>query len=210
MSNGHHLSLLRFPLANRSVFRYCSFRIVGLPRASSGLDQHERSTRQMIPSWYALRTRSRHEKRAQEQLAARGIEPFLPLVERWRQWKDRRKLVSFPLFPGYCFARFPLSQRVAVLASHGVVEILGNREGPVPVPDAEIEAVRKLVTSTLPYDPHPYLREGMQVEVIRGPLAGLRGRLVRKGSRARLVIGVTLIHQGASVEIDALDVAPSS
>jgi transcription antitermination factor NusG len=160
--------------------------------------------------WYALRTRSRHEKQVREQLETRGIEPFLPLVERWRQWKDRRKRVAFPLFPGYCFARFPLSQRVAVLTTQGVVQILGNREGPVPVPDAEIEAVRRLVESTLPYDPHPYLTQGMQVEVIRGPLAGLRGLLLRKGTRARLVIGVRLIHQGASVELDALDVAPVS
>jgi transcription antitermination factor NusG len=164
----------------------------------------------MVPPWYGLRTRSHHEKWVQEQLVTRGIETFLSLVEWCRQWKDRRKLVAFPLFPGYCFARFPLSQRVTVLSSQGVAEILGNRDGPVPVPDAEIEAVRKLVTSTLPYDPHPYLREGMPVEVIRGPLAGVRGRLVRKGSRARLVIGVTLIHQGASVEIDALDVTPAS
>jgi transcription antitermination factor NusG len=160
--------------------------------------------------WYALRTRSRHEKHVREQLETRGIEPFLPLVERWRQWKDRRKRVAFPLFPGYCFARFPLSQRVAVLATQGVVQILGNRDGPVPVPDAEIEAVRRLVESTLPYDPHPYLTEGMQVEVIRGPLAGLRGLLLRKGARARLVIGVRLIQQGASVELDALDVVPVS
>jgi transcription antitermination factor NusG len=160
--------------------------------------------------WYALRTRSRHEKLVRDQLAAQGVEPFLPLIERARQWKDRRKLVAFPLFPGYCFARFPVSLRVAVLSTTGVVQVLGNHDGPVPVPDAEIEAVRRLVTSTLPYDPHPYLREGMQVEVIRGPLAGVRGILLRKGTRARLVMGVTLIHQAASVELDALDVAPVS
>ncbi len=160
--------------------------------------------------WYALRTRSRHEKMVRDQLAARGVEPFLPLIERSRQWKDRRKLVAFPLFPGYCFARFPLSLRITVLGTKGVVQILGNHDGPVPVPDAEIQAVNLLVTSTLPYDPHPYLREGMQVEVIRGPLAGVRGILLRKGTRARLVIGVTLIHQAASVELDALDVAPAS
>jgi transcriptional antiterminator NusG len=168
------------------------------------------STEPDAAHWYALRTRSRHEKRVQERLAARGIEPFLPLVERWRQWKDRRKLVAFPLFPGYCFARFPLSLRVAVLATDGVVQLLGNLDGPILVPDSEIEAVRCLVESTLPYDPHPYLKEGMLVEVIRGPLAGLRGILLRKGARARLVIGVTLIQQGASVELDALDVAPVS
>jgi transcriptional antiterminator NusG len=161
-------------------------------------------------SWYALRTRSRHEKRVQEQLQARGIDPFLPLVERWRQWKDRRKLVGFPLFPGYCFARFPLSDRLAVLSTQGVVQIVGNQDGPIPVPESEIESVRRLVTSTLPFDPHPYLEEGMLVEVTRGSLKGLQGVLVRKGARARLVVRITLIHQAASVEMDAYDVAPAS
>jgi transcription antitermination factor NusG len=160
-------------------------------------------------SWYALHTRSRCEKRVRALLEARGIEPFLPLVERWRQWQDRRKLVAFPLFPGYCFAKIPRSQRATALSTPGVVQIIGNHDGPLPVPDGEIEAVRRLVTCTLPYDPHPYLDEGMPVEVIRGPLQGVRGVLVRKGSRARLVIRVTLIHQAASVELDAFDVKPA-
>ena len=82
-----------------------------------------------------------------------------------------------------------------------------SQDGAVPVSYDEIGAIRRLVESTLPYDPHPYLKAGMEVEVIRGPLAGLRGILIRKGTRARLVIGVTLIHQAASVEMDALDVA---
>lgn len=163
---------------------------------------------QGAPHWYALRTRSRHEKRVQDQLSARGIEPFLPLMQRWRQWKDRRKQVAFPLFPGYCFARFPPEGRVEVLKAYGVVQIIGNREGPIPVPESEIEAVRRLVTSTLPYDPHPYLLEGMRVEVIRGPLVGLQGVLLRKSPRARLVISVSLIQQAASVELDAHDVVP--
>ena len=159
-------------------------------------------------AWYALRTRSRHEKRVQDQLAVRGIEPFLPLVTRWRRWKDRRKQVAFPLFPGYCFARFPLGERLAVLTAHGVVQILGNHDGPVPVPEAEIEGVRRLVTSTLPVDPHPYLREGDWVEVTRGPLAGLQGILLRKGARARLVLSVRLIEQAVSVELDADSATP--
>jgi transcription antitermination factor NusG len=161
-----------------------------------------------VPAWYALRTRSRHEKRVHDQLAAQNIESFLPLIERWRQWKDRRKLVAFPLFPGYCFARFASGQRIAVLRASGVVQIVGNREGPLPIPDDEIASIQRLVTSTLPYDPHPYLETGMRVEVVRGPLAGLQGILVRKGSRARFVISVNLIQQAASVELDAMDVMP--
>jgi transcription antitermination factor NusG len=61
----------------------------------------------------------------------------------------------------------------------------------------------------LPYDPHPYLQEGMKVEVIRGPLQGLRGILLRKDKRHRLVLGVRLIQQAAAVEIDVNDVAPA-
>ncbi len=159
-------------------------------------------------AWYGIRTRSRHEKLVHHQLVARGVETFLPLVDHRRRWKDRWKTVSFPLFPGYCFARFPYQERLAVLTAVGVVNILGINDHAIPVPDHEIEAVRQLVTSTLPFDPHPYLREGMEVEVLRGPLAGVRGILIRKASRARLVVAIHLIQQAASVELDAADVRP--
>ncbi len=159
-------------------------------------------------NWYAIRTRSRHEKLVDQQLGARGVEAFLPLVDRRRRWKDRWKTVSFPLFPGYCFARFPYQERLSVLTAVGAVQILGMNGYGIPIPDDEIEAVRQLVTCTLPVDPHPYLREGMEVEVMRGPLAGVRGVLLRKGGRARLVVAVNLIQQAASVELDAADVRP--
>ena len=126
-------------------------------------------------AWYALRTRSRHEKRVRDLLATRGIEPFLPLVTRWRRWQDRRTQVAFPLFPGYCFARFSLRERLAVLTAVGVVQILGNHDGPLPVPEAEIESVRRLVTSTLPVDPHPYLREEDWWRSSSGPWPACRG-----------------------------------
>ena len=108
-------------------------------------------------AWYAIRTRSRHEKLVNQQLTSRGIEAFLPLTDRRRRWKDRWKTVSFPLFPGYCFARFRYHDRLAVVTAVGVVRILGINGQASPVPDHEIEAVRQLVTSTLPFDPHPYL-----------------------------------------------------
>jgi transcription antitermination factor NusG len=159
-------------------------------------------------AWYALRTRSRHEKLVHQQLDSRRVEAFLPLVERRRRWKDRWKNVDFPLFPGYCFARFPFQERLSVVTAVGVVQILGINGIATPVPDHEIEAVRQLVTCTLPFDPHPYLKEGMEVEVVRGSLAGVRGILIRKGARARLVVAVNLIQQAASVELDAADVVP--
>ncbi len=162
-------------------------------------------------AWYALRTRGRHEKVVDSQLASRGIEAFLPLVTRRHRWADRWKEVALPLFPGFCFARFCYgdhARRLAVLKTVGVVELLGINGHPTPVPDAEIDSVRTLVSSVLPIDPHPYLKEGMEVEVVRGPLEGMRGIMVRKGKRARLVVSVHLIQHSASVELDADDVVP--
>jgi len=161
------------------------------------------------PRWYALRTRSRHEKLVRDRLAGQGIEQLLPTVRRLSQWKDRKKEVEFPLFSGYCFARFLWRDRSPVLKVSGVVEIVGGGNRPEPIPDEEIGALQALMTSVLPYDAHPYLREGMAVEVVRGPLQGVRGILLRKDKRHRLVIAVHLIQQAAAVEIDVNDVAPA-
>ena len=111
--------------------------------------------------WYALRTRSRHEKLVRDQLAQQGIEPLLPTVKRLSQWKDRKKEVEVPLFSGYCFVRFASDQKLPVLKTVGVVDIVGGGQRPEPIPDEEITAIQTLIASVLPYDPHPYLQEGM-------------------------------------------------
>ena len=161
-----------------------------------------------LPRWYAIRTRSRHEKLVRDRLAGHGIEHLLPTVIRLSQWQDRKKEVELPLFSCYCFARFDWSDRMPVLKTSGVVEIVGGGEVPEPIPDEEIYAIRTLISSPLRYDAHPYLHEGMPVEVIRGPLEGVRGILLRKDKRHRLVVSVRLIQQAAAVEINAADVAP--
>lgn len=158
--------------------------------------------------WYAIRTRSRHEKQVRDRFVALGIEQLLPTVRRLNQWKDRKKEIESPLFPGYCFGRFSWQDRLSVLKVAGVVDIIGSAGRPESIPEQEIEAIKVLVMSTLRYDAHPYLREGMAVEVIRGPLEGVRGVLIRKDKRHRLVISVHLIQQAAAVEIDASDVVP--
>ena len=156
--------------------------------------------------WYALRTRSRHEKLVRDQLDKQGIEPLLPTVKRLSQWKDRKKEIEVPLFSGYCFVRFSQQEKTPVQKVTGVVEIVGSGSRPEPIPEQEIDALRRLMTSVLPYDPHPYLHEGMSVEVVRGPLQGIQGILLRKEKRHRLVLGVRLIQQAAAVEIDVNDV----
>ncbi|MFQ5692671.1 MAG: transcription termination/antitermination protein NusG, partial [Nitrospinota bacterium] len=159
--------------------------------------------------WYALRTRSRHEKFTTTHLKHAGFRVFLPLVTRVRQWKDRRVHVDFPLFPGYCFVRCEETEFRQLRSTPGAVGLVGTAGTPVPVPDEQVEAVWKLVSSTLPYDPVPTLEPGMRVRVTRGPLADVEGILIRKEPRARLVIAIDLLHQGAALDIDAHDIEPA-
>jgi transcription antitermination factor NusG len=159
--------------------------------------------------WFALWTRSRHEQVVRQQLAQKRIEVFLPTVTRWSRWKDRKKKVDWPLFPGYCFARFNPRERLPVLKCAGVVNIISSEGGePAPIPEIEIEGIRTLVESELAFDPCPMIREGTLVEVMHGPLRGVIGRLLRKNEKARLVLSVDLIGQAVSVEVDAADVRP--
>ena len=158
--------------------------------------------------WYALWTRSRHEQVVREQLEQKQVEAFLPTVTRWSRWKDRKKKIDWPLFPGYCFARFNARERLPILKCTGVVSIISFEGEPAPIPEHEIDSIRTLIDSELAYDPCPMIREGMMVEVAHGPLKGVIGRLIRKGAHARLVLSVDLIGQAVSVEVDAADVRP--
>ena len=159
--------------------------------------------------WYALWTRSRHEQVVREQLEQKQIEAFLPTVTKWSRWKDRKKKIDWPLFPGYCFARFDAKARLPILKCTGVVNIISFEGEPAPIPEREIDGIRQLVDSELAYDPCPLIKEGAMVEVMHGPLRGVIGRLMRKDNeKARLVLSVDLIGQAVSVEVDAGDVRP--
>jgi transcription antitermination factor NusG len=136
------------------------------------------------------------------------LECFLPTIAKWSRWKDRKKRIDWPLFPGYCFARFDPLKRLPVLKCTGVVNVVSIEGEPAPIPAYEIEGLRRLVESELAHDPCPLIPEGTLVEVTHGPLKGVIGRLVRKRERARLVLAVDLIGQAVSVEVDAADVRP--
>ena len=159
-------------------------------------------------SWYAIQTLSRHEKVVRRQLEMQNVEHFLPTTRRVSQWSDRKKQVEVPLFAGYCFARFSLADRLPVLQSQGVVGVVGSGGMPESIPDDEIESLRRLIHSASNYMCHPYLKEGMFVQVVRGPLEGVRGRLIRQAKQCRLVLSVMLIQRSVSIEIEADSVVP--
>ena len=173
---------------------------------SQASDPAELTVASVSRSWFAIWTRSRHEQVVCEQLERKRVEAFLPTITRWSRWKDRRKRVDWPLFPGYCFARFAVHSGPVVLRCTGVVNIVSFAGEPAPIASHELDGIRRLVETDLLYDSCPLIHEGMQVEVVHGPLKGVVGRLVRKGTYARLVLSVDLIGQAVSVEVDAADV----
>ena len=161
-------------------------------------------------SWYALHTKSNFERRVSAELASKGIYSYLPAYEEIHQWKDRKKQVLVPLFPGYVFGRFEWDAeiRVSVLRTPGVVRILGQGADPEPVPEVEVDAIRLLLDSRVPCFAHPFLREGRRVRVKRGVLKGAVGILERFKSSTRLVMSVDLLCRSVAAEVDAADVEP--
>ena len=158
-------------------------------------------------AWYAVHTRSRHEKVVAEELCSREVECFLPLAERLSKWKDRRKLIQFPLFPGYLFVRVCMQQRrLDIVKVPSVVRIVGFGNVPEPISDNQIKAVMELVFHKMECDPYPYLVAGTRVRIVRGPLRGLQGSLVEKKKRFTFVLSIDLIQQAVACEIDAADV----
>ena len=161
-----------------------------------------------VSGWWALYTRHRHEKAVAEMLAAKDFEVFLPLYESIRRWSDRQMRITLPLFPCYVFVRGGLHRRLDVVTTPGVHMILFHGEHVAIIPDSEIQAIRKAVDGPSRIEPHPFLKCGERVRVIRGSLEGVEGILVRKKNAYRLVLSVDMMAQSAAVEIDASDVEP--
>jgi transcription antitermination factor NusG len=160
-------------------------------------------------SWWALYTRHQHEKSVAHVLSTKGFEVFLPLYESVRRWKDRSKTLALPLFPCYVFVRGGSHRRLQILTTPGIHTILYTGEQVATIPSAEIDAIRKAVDGPSRIEPHPFLRCGEKVRVIRGSLEGVEGVLVRKKSLCRLVLSVEMLAQSVAVEIDAADVEPT-
>ena len=175
-----------------------------------GFDLNKRSGNETLvkPEWYALYTRSRFEKKLLGELSDRNIEVFLPMREVLSRWKDRRKKVWLPMFPGYIFVNHVNTpeNRFRILNIPGAVRFVGQEGRAEPVPEEQIEAVRIFLESSIAVDPYPYMHIGSRVEVIAGPLKGIQGILIEKRGKFRFVVQVDLIRQAVSVEINASDV----
>ncbi len=155
--------------------------------------------------WYAAYTCARHERLVSRQLEDRGIEAFLPLYRSIRRWKDRRKELELPLFPGYVFVRVARQERLRVLQIPSVVHFVGSHNGPIPLENTEIQRLRDGLENGIHAEPHPYLKIGDRMRVKCGPLAGMEGILLRKKDSLRIVLSLDLLMRSIAVEVEAAD-----
>jgi transcription antitermination factor NusG len=158
------------------------------------------------PRWYAAYTSPHHEKWVAGQMSDRRIECFLPTYKSVRRWKDRRKQLDLPLFPGYVFVRIALQDRLQVLRLAGVVQFVAFQGKPAALPECDIEALRSGTQARAALEPHPFLKTGCRVRVRAGPMAGIEGLLTRRKDSYRVVIAVELIMRSVALEVDIADV----
>ena len=159
--------------------------------------------------WYAVSTCARHEKWVACQMDRLTIEHFLPVYKSLRRWKDRRKELELPLFPGYLFVRIALRDRLQVLRIPGVAHLVGTQGKPSQLPDLEITRLQAGLLPGNRLAPHPYLKVGRRIRVASGPMAGTEGILVRRKDALRVVVSVDLIQRSFALEIDESDIVPA-
>jgi len=172
------------------------------------LHLHSVAGRSEAVPWYVAYARPRHEKHIARQLAERGVRSFVPLYTSVRRWKDRRKRLELPLFPGYVFVQIALQCKLDLLRLPGVVDLVRFQGKPVPVLSSEIESLRAGLSGASCIHPHPFLQAGRKVRIRRGALDGVEGIFVRRRGQIRIVLSVSLIQRSVAIEIDEADVEP--
>lgn len=162
-------------------------------------------------NWYALYVKSRHEFLTMDELKRKGVKTFLPFVKKMRQWKDRKKFVDFPLFPGYLFVSVKADPEefVNVLKTRGAVSLISRRPGcPAVVADEEINSLKLMVESGEEIDIYPELKEGTAIRVKKGPLKGAIGKLEKKEDQHIFLVNIDILGRSVGVKVFADDIEP--
>jgi transcriptional antiterminator NusG len=174
------------------------------PKNDAGLSLRDEIVAEMLQHpWFALQVRAYREMAVADHLRGKGYEWFLPQYKCRKRWSDRVKIVDAPLFPGYLFCRFNPQNRLPILKTPGVFQIVGCNGMPIAVDEMEIKAIQALVASGMPNQPWPFLAVGDRIRIESGPLRDLEGILVKFKGEHRLVLSVTLLQRSVAVEIDS-------
>ena len=157
----------------------------------------------MDKQWIVVRSKPRSEKVAHNELVKKNIEAYLPLLKERRKWSDRKKWVEFPLFSSYLFARIDIKDSIFVLQTQGVNTIVKFGKQIAIVQNSVIKAIRLAMEGGYQLEPVEYFVEGNQVEVIAGPMKGVKGIVAKLKGQNRLILKIDAIQQALSIQIES-------
>ncbi len=150
--------------------------------------------------WYALYTKPRHEFKAEKDLLAAGLEHYLPTVSTLKQWSDRKKRVTEPLFRGYIFFYGDESERYKALQSSAILNAVNWKGIPAKIPEWEIENLKILLREKPEAIVGEKIEKGTRVKIIEGPFSGVEG-IVFDNSRNERMLAVTIDFLNRSVSV---------
>jgi len=158
--------------------------------------------------WYVLHTKSRFENVVYEGLLKKSMEVFLPKIKVKSKRRDRKLLIQVPLFPGYLFVKTDLHpyEHIEIVKTTGAVRLVGNKGGPVPVPQDAIDSLKIMVVSDQPVTTGMRFKKGDRVMVVHGSFAGITGTFVRYRGKDRVIVNIEALGQYAGVEVSEDDV----
>jgi transcription antitermination factor NusG len=154
--------------------------------------------------WYAIHTKPRHEKQIAVLVQEKDVCTFLPVLRQIHKWSDRHKVVEVPMFSCYAFVRMvqTAEERLKVLQTPGVLGFVGNERHGTPIPEAQIEGLRKAIGEKASCMPHPFLSAGKRVRIRGGSLDGVEGILTSHGKDESLVMSVELLQRSVSIRVE--------
>lgn len=166
------------------------------------------TTSPLLDQWYVLHTKSRFENVVSDGLTKKSIEVFLPKIKVRSKRRDRKLMIQIPLFPGYLFVKSALkpNEHIEIVKTVGAVRIVGNKDGPIPVPVETVESLKIMVKSDHSILTGSRFKKGDPVMVIAGPLAGITGTFARYRGKGRVLVNIEALGQFAGVEVNEEDI----
>ncbi|MGB2928291.1 MAG: UpxY family transcription antiterminator [Desulfobacterales bacterium] len=159
-------------------------------------------------SWYVLHTKSRFENVVNEGLIKKSIEVFLPKIQVKSKRRDRKAMIRVPLFPGYLFVKSDLNpyEHLEIVKTVGAVRLIGNKDGPIPVPSDTIKSLEIMVGGNNTIITGTRFKKGDRVVVVYGPFTGVIGTFVRYGGKGRVIVNIEALGQFAGAEVSEEDI----
>ncbi len=158
-----------------------------------------------VPEWYAFYVTTRHEKRIYSRISELDVEVYLPIVKKWNQWSDRKKEIESPLIPGYIFCHIRVEDRIPILQTPGVLNIVKIGGKWAPIPNEQIETLKLFVKNSETLSIESKIVVGEEVKVVRGVFTGAIGIVKHESGNMRLVLSFEKLGLAYSVVIKKSD-----